>query len=115
MRVLASPFAVLAALAWIGAAQASDDRDAEVNAWSTAFAAWVDVSRNIACPSLKPRIDRLTKRLGDIQDVFVARHPDHVFPPMIFASRPFIDCDDGAPLITRAETLAGQVETMVKR
>ena len=97
-----------------GLAFASDETDAEVKAWSDAFASWVDVSHNIACPALQPRIDGLTKHLGDVPDVFLARHPDYVFPPMIYATRPFVDCGSGATLLAKAEARATLVDKMVR-
>ena len=97
-----------------GSAFADEKSDAEVDAWSSAYASWIDVSHNIACPALKPRVDALTKRLGDVQDAFVARYPSYVFPPMIFATRPFIDCEAGTQLVTRAESRAVQIESLRK-
>jgi hypothetical protein len=115
MSFLSLTSAFAAAITLVGPPQPSEADDAEVRAWSAAFAAWVDVSRNIACPHLKPRIEMLTGRLQKLQDAFVARHPDYVFPPLVYAAQPFIGCDDGTPMVTRAETLAGQVENMVKQ
>ena len=115
MSFLSLTVAIAAALSQAEPVQLVESSDAEVRAWSNAFAAWVDVSRNIACSSLKPRIDNLTSRLDKVQDAFVLRHPDYVFPPAVYAARPFVGCSYGTPMVARAEALAGQVEDMVKR
>ncbi|VWX51113.1 exported hypothetical protein [Novosphingobium sp. 9U] len=117
MRIYRYILALIVALPinTIACAESGDQADPEVTVWSQAFAAWVDVSHNITCPELKPRIDALTTRLGSVQDAFMSKHPNYVFPPSISARSPFVDCANGTRLIVRAEALAGEAERIVGR